>query len=143
MAHRITKHLSPTEFPYAVGQGALGIEIREDDSETLKIIQPIEDPLTRWICIAERSMLRTLQGGCSSPVAVNCTVESGNRLRLEGNIIHPLSSKQITKSAVADVTCDSEATALGAVVAKSLEEGGGRALLDEIRSLQEKEMNVA
>ncbi|KAJ5897305.1 porphobilinogen deaminase [Penicillium tannophilum] len=145
MTSRITKHLNPSEFPYAIGQGALGIEIRANDTQTLKVVQAIEDPLTRWICMAERSLLRSLQGGCSSPVAVNSTIENedneslpSRRLRLEGTIIHPHGSSQISKSAVADVTSDDEAEALGRLLAKCLEDGGGRELLEEIRLVQDE-----
>lgn len=145
MTSRITKHLNPSEFPYAIGQGALGIEIRANDTQTLKVVQAIEDPLTRWICMAERSLLRSLQGGCSSPVAVNSTIEKedneplpGRRLRLEGTIIHPHGSSQICKSAVADVTSDGEAEALGKLLAKCLEDDGGRELLEEIRLVQDE-----
>jgi hydroxymethylbilane synthase len=150
MSSRITKRLSPSEFPYAIGQGALGIEIRENDTQTLKIVQAIEDPLTRWICVAERSLLRSLQGGCSSPVAVSSTMENedskfvpGGRLRREGTIIHPHGSSQISKSAVANVTSDDEAEALGKLLAKCLEDGGGRELLNEIRLVQDEESKNA
>lgn len=148
MTSRISKNLPPSEFPYAVGQGALGIELREGDTETLSIVQKIEEPLTRWICLAERSLLRTLQGGCSSPVAVNSTIEkdsqgaSTNRLRLDAMIIHPHGSSQVSSVAVADVASDEEAVSLGETLAKRLEENGGRALLDEIKLVQEKEMNA-
>ncbi|KAJ5697276.1 hypothetical protein N7488_010960 [Penicillium malachiteum] len=146
MTSRISKHLPPSEFPYAIGQGALGIEIREGDTETLNIIQQIEEPLTRWICMAERSLLRTLQGGCSSPVAVNCTVENEdtkNCLRLEGTIIHPHGTSQVSAFEVAEVASDYEAETLGEKLAKQLEENGGRALLDDIRLVQEEEMGTS
>ncbi|KAJ5712898.1 uncharacterized protein N7483_010079 [Penicillium malachiteum] len=150
MTSRISKHLPPSEFPYAIGQGALGIEIREGDTETLNIIQQIEEPLTRWICMAERSLLRTLQGGCSSPVAVNCTVENEENqsptkscLRLEGTIIHPHGTSQVSAFEVAEVASDVEAEALGEKLAKQLEENGGRALLNEIRLVQEEEMDTS
>lgn len=136
MAHRITKRLPASEFPYAVGQGALGIEVREPDSLTQGMIQRIEDPLVRKMCLAERSLLRTLQGGCSSPVAVNCTTEtpglSTTRLRLEGTIIHPQGTSQVSAWAAADVDDDNAAEELGAEVARRLLEDGGRELLDEI-----------
>ncbi|RLM01572.1 hypothetical protein CFD26_108855 [Aspergillus turcosus] len=136
MAHRITKRLPASEFPYAVGQGALGIEVREHDSLTQGMIQRIEDPLVRKMCLAERSLLRTLQGGCSSPVAVNCTAETPGlsmpRLRLEGTIIHPRGSGQVSAWAAADVDDDNAAEVLGAEVARRLLEDGGRELLDEI-----------
>ncbi|GFF75782.1 hypothetical protein IFM53868_01670 [Aspergillus udagawae] len=140
MAHRITRRLTPSEFPYAVGQGALGIEVREHEPHTQAMIQRIEDPLVRKMCIAERSLLRTLQGGCSSPVAVNCTTETPElsaslsvaRLRLEGTIIHPLGTSQVSAWAAADVGDDDAAEVLGAEVARRLLEDGGKAMLEEI-----------
>lgn len=142
MAHRITKRLSPSDFPYAVGQGALGIEIREGDAQTLSMIRPIEDRLVRKICLAERSLLRTLQGGCSSPVAVYCTPgtpesTTSPRLKLEGMIIHPHGTQQVSASSSADVGTDEDAEVLGATVARLLEEGGGRDLLQAIALLYE------
>ncbi|KAF7113955.1 hypothetical protein CNMCM5793_006138 [Aspergillus hiratsukae] len=139
MAHRITKRLPASEFPYAVGQGALGIEVREHDSHTQGMIQRIEDPLVRKMCLAERSLLRTLQGGCSSPVAVNCTAETPPRLRLEGTIIHPRGSGQVSAWAAADVDDDDAAEELGAEVARRLLEDGGRELLEEISRFYESQ----
>lgn len=139
-SHRITKSLPASEFPYAIGQGALGIELRAGDTSTQEVVRKLEDQPTRWICLAERSLLRTLQGGCSSPVAVNSVVESQDSmelsLRLEGVIIHPLGLRQVSETNVAVVRCDDDAVALGAELARKLEESGGRALLDEIRLLQ-------
>ncbi|CAI7625012.1 unnamed protein product [Penicillium pancosmium] len=140
LSHRITKSLPASEFPYAIGQGALGIELRAGDQPTLDVVRKIEEQPTRWVCLAERSLLRTLQGGCSSPVAVNSVIESQNStelsLRLEGIIIHPHGSSQVSSTSVAVVRSDDDAVALGADLAKRLEEIGGRALLDEIRVLQ-------
>lgn len=140
---RITKRLPPSEFPYAVGQGALGIEIRKQDTLTETMVRKIEDLLTRRICLAERSLLRTLQGGCSSPVAVQCTVEqpptasSAARLRLDGTIIHPHGTTLLSERTTAEVGTDEDAEALGATVAQLLLANGGQALLEEIRLLQE------
>ncbi|PWY95173.1 porphobilinogen deaminase [Aspergillus sclerotioniger CBS 115572] len=141
---RITKRLPPAEFPYAVGQGALGIEIRKDDTRTESMVRRIEDLPTRRICLAERSLLRTLQGGCSSPVAVHCTVvqsssSSAVQLRLDGTIIHPHGTALLCESATSEFGTDEEAEALGAMVAQRLLDNGGRALLEEIRLLQEEQ----
>ncbi|RAL01108.1 porphobilinogen deaminase [Aspergillus ibericus CBS 121593] len=141
---RITKRLPPSEFPYAVGQGALGIEIRKEDTQTETMIRQIEDLPTRRICLAERSLLRTLQGGCSSPVAVHCTVEQSSpsspaQLRLDGTIIHPHGTTLLWESATSEFRTDEEAEALGATVAQRLLENGGQALLEEIRQLQQEQ----
>lgn len=62
---------------YAVGQGALAIECKEKDFETLNLLSKISDKDTILCCIAERAFLRKLEGGCSVPVAVHSTVENG------------------------------------------------------------------
>lgn len=58
------------ELLYAVGQGALAVECRFLDKETIALLRPLYDPRTALQAIAERSYLRTLGGGCSAPVAV-------------------------------------------------------------------------
>ena len=55
---------------HAVGQGALGIEIREGDERVIELLRPIEHSQTSLACYAERSLLRTLEGGCSVPIGV-------------------------------------------------------------------------
>ncbi|KAJ5245969.1 porphobilinogen deaminase [Penicillium chermesinum] len=142
LTERITKHLPPSEFPYAVGQGALGIEVRKDDAQVLNVVRAIEEPLTRWICLAERALLRTLKGGCSSPVAVNSVAESGNNVRLQAMIIHPHGVRKVSGEAVAVLKNDTDAEALGSSLAKRLEGEGGLELLEEIRLLNEAEMNA-
>ena len=58
------------QWLHAVGQGALGFEIRADDQSTRALVEAVSDRHTWWECAAERSLLRTLEGGCSVPVGV-------------------------------------------------------------------------
>ncbi|KAF5303081.1 hypothetical protein FQR65_LT08412 [Abscondita terminalis] len=67
---RISKIIDDNDLLYAVGQGALAVECRESDRDTLSLLKPLYDPKTAMQVIAERSFLRTLGGGCSAPVAV-------------------------------------------------------------------------
>lgn len=55
---------------HAVGQGALGIEIREGDRRVVDLLAPLECRRTRLAAMAERSLMRTLEGGCSVPIGV-------------------------------------------------------------------------
>lgn len=63
------------EWYAAVGQGALGIEIREEDERTKEIVEGLmvgrEGKRGMWEALAERSCLRTLEGGCSVPIGVD------------------------------------------------------------------------
>lgn len=62
--------LDAQEFLYAVGQGAIAVECRANDDKIIKLLEPLYDLQTALRVIAERSFLKTLGGGCSSPVAV-------------------------------------------------------------------------
>jgi len=84
-ADRITDYLSIEHSTPAVGQGALGIEIRSEDKEISTLVSAINDEST-WQCIvAERAFLQALGGGCRAPIAALGTV-SGNVLKLSGMV---------------------------------------------------------
>ncbi|XP_035225391.1 porphobilinogen deaminase-like isoform X2 [Stegodyphus dumicola] len=85
LANRIDQTFTPEECMHAVGQGALAIECREDDLETIQLISKISDKDTTLCCIAERSFMKTLEGGCSVPVAVYSKIE-GKKLTLQGGV---------------------------------------------------------
>ncbi|XP_022912270.2 porphobilinogen deaminase [Onthophagus taurus] len=67
---RISKLIPCEDILYAVGQGALAVECRENDEEILELLKPIYDVPTALRIIAERTFLCTLGGGCSAPVAI-------------------------------------------------------------------------
>ena len=74
---RIHQFLSCELMIPAVGQGALGIEIRQDDEETGNLIAPLNDHETEIAVKAERSFLEHLGGGCQTPMAAFCRVRNG------------------------------------------------------------------
>ncbi len=53
----------------AIGQGAIGIEIRNDDAATRALVEELNDPQTAIRVAAERSLNEGLQGGCQVPIA--------------------------------------------------------------------------
>lgn len=67
---RITSYLDPQDFPYGVGQGALGIEVRADDAAAAALAHRITHGGTALRCLAERAFLNKLQGGCQVPIGV-------------------------------------------------------------------------
>uniref|UniRef100_T1PBM0 hydroxymethylbilane synthase n=1 Tax=Musca domestica TaxID=7370 RepID=T1PBM0_MUSDO len=67
---RISQVLEPTELLYAVGQGALAVECRVNDTDILTMLRSLSCISTTCRILAERSFLKTLGGGCSAPVAV-------------------------------------------------------------------------
>ena len=83
----ITELLNPADILPAPAQGVLVISFRQEDNELLDSLRPIHDVST-WICArAERSFLRTLQGGCRVPVGALASID-GNDLLLRGVIAH-------------------------------------------------------
>jgi len=90
--NRVTEYLSLEDFLPAVGQGALAIEIRSDDNRTAEIVAPINHLPTWQSITAERAFLRTLSGGCRSPIAALGTIE-GSVLHLEGVVIETATNR--------------------------------------------------
>lgn len=86
---RISKILPCADMKYAVGQGALAVECRSDNTAVLNMLAPFNHPETYCRILAERSFLKTLGGGCSAPVGVSTTlkpVDSQFRLSLTGAV---------------------------------------------------------
>jgi len=83
LTDKVAQVFSTDEMLPAVAQGALAIEARQDDSETMRRLAPLEDAVTRIQVEAERGFLRKLQGGCQVPIAGHAEVKGG-LVRLRG-----------------------------------------------------------
>ena len=83
LADKVVQVFTTEEMLPAVAQGALAIEAREDDAETLRRLAPLEDRTTRIQIEAERGFLRKLQGGCQVPIAGHAEV-AGDQVHLRG-----------------------------------------------------------
>jgi hydroxymethylbilane synthase len=83
MAHRVTEQLEETVMLPAAGQGALCIEIRQDDRAIGEKLDVLNHPPTRLAVMGERSFLHRLEGSCQVPIAAHGTI-TGDRLNLEG-----------------------------------------------------------
>ena len=79
---RITARIPMGVCLPAVGQGAVAIEIRKSDTYLTEALKALDDSATRAAVLAERAMLRTVQGGCQAPVAAHGTLH-GDHLQLE------------------------------------------------------------
>lgn len=69
MESRIAQYLEPEVSLPAGGQGAVGIELRSNDAETLALLKPLQHDITASRVLAERAMNRRLEGGCQVPIA--------------------------------------------------------------------------
>ncbi|ELR96949.1 hydroxymethylbilane synthase [Gloeocapsa sp. PCC 73106] len=128
MSDRIHQVIPPEISLHAVGQGALGIECREGDTEILEVIKVLEDIPTRDRTLAERAFLRELEGGCQVPIGVNTSIE-GENLTLIG-MVASLDGQTLIKDQMTGETAAAES--LGQQLAHKLRQQGADAILAEI-----------
>ncbi len=122
---QITEIMDRSWMLPAVGQGALGLECRTGDEETLALLAPLNDGATRQAVLAERALLRGLGGGCLVPIGALAVVE-GERLTLRGAVLPSDGSRRVAGE-VAGRAEDAEA--LGQALAEELLAQGARAFL--------------
>jgi len=112
----------------AIGQGALGIEIRLEDSRIRKLVVSLNDSNTAREIEAERALLKTVQGGCQVPVAAFARLQQGE-IVLDG-LVASLDGRRMVRDRV---SADPEqAAALGVQLGEKLLAAGGREILQEI-----------
>jgi hydroxymethylbilane synthase len=128
MGDRIHEVISPEISLHAVGQGALGIECRTEDPDILATIKMLEHAPTAYRCHAERSFLRSLEGGCQVPIGVNTHID-GDRLTLVG-MVASLDGQRLIKDSVSGAATDAEQ--LGITLAQTLRQQGATEILEEI-----------
>ena len=80
--------LSTDDFLPAIGQGALGIECRENDTATLELLSPLADIASEKAVLCERAFLQMLDGSCHTPIA-GYAIASGSQLYFRGLIMRP------------------------------------------------------
>jgi hydroxymethylbilane synthase len=101
---RIGETIPVTTILPAVGQGALGIEVREGDTRVLDAIAPLHHALTAAATRAERAFLRRLEGGCQVPIGTHGRMESKDdgphRLALDA-VVGALDGSRIVRGSAA------------------------------------------
>ena len=125
---RITAYLEPEVFVPAIGQGAIGIEFRSDDREVRRILSPLHDPDTAVAVVAERSLLKELEGGCQVPIGGFARVDA-TMVELTG-MVSSLDGREMFRITRSGPRV--EAAEVGRRVAGELLEAGARRVLDEV-----------
>lgn len=125
-ASRISERLPFDVSLPAIGQGALGLETRAADADTItRVRRVLDDPATAACVTAERAFLIRLDGGCQTPLAAHALVD-GAELILEGLVGEPDGSKILRARRHGP---RAEAVALGTRVADDLIAEGGADIL--------------
>lgn len=113
----------------AVGQGALAIEAREADEAVGALLAHLDHTPTRLALLAERALMRTLEGGCQVPIGARGTIE-GERLRLVAYVGSVDGSKSVTMEQLGSAA-DPEAVGVG--LARAMLAAGADEILAEVR----------
>lgn len=121
---RISAYLEPAQVLPAVGQAALGLQMRADQ-ERRPLVEVLSHPPTLAAVSAERSLLRSLGGGCQAPIAAWGRMEEG-ALRVQG-LVGKADGSQLVRAEVRGAPAEAEA--LGVQLADELRRQGADALL--------------
>ncbi len=118
----------------AVGQGALGLEVRRDDVETIALLDFLDHTDTRTAVTAERAFLKTLEGGCQVPIAGFARM-NGETLSFEG-LVAELDGSKIYRQTVNGKR--DEAEAIGIEAAQALLASGGGDVLKQLYEVSDE-----
>jgi hydroxymethylbilane synthase len=129
-AERITHYVPTAQMVSAVGQGAIGVEIREDDEFMADVCARLADPETMTCVTAERVVMRTLEGGCQVPIGAYARIVDG-MLVMDG-IVGSVDGTTILRAHAEGDAGDP--AALGHELVDRLLELGAADILAEVRS---------
>lgn len=113
----------------AVGQGALGLEVRHDDAPTTRIVQTLNDTASFQAVTAERALLARLRGGCLAPVGAWGRIVEG-QLHLDAVVLDPAGTRRLQVTRTGDAA---RAMELGQLVADDLLGQGAAKLIAQAR----------
>lgn len=128
MEKRIKQRISSSWILPAVGQGAVGLEAREGDEDTLKLLSVLNHKDTADRITAERALNKRLQGGCQVPIACYAMLD-GDTLHLQALVGEPDGSK-IVQGDISGHRKDGEQ--LGIKLADDLLSRGAKEILEKL-----------
>ena len=125
LANRISSYLPKNIFIPAIGQGALGIECRSQDSDIRALIKPLHHELTATCVDAERIVNRQLGGSCFTPIGAHATID--NDVLILQAFVGSVDGQQLLRSHQQGPVSD--AKSIGLAVANDLIQQGALALI--------------
>ena len=132
LEQRITEYLNSDLMLPAVGQGALSIEIRQDDPDIQPMIKTLDDPHTHAIVTGERAFLSHLGGSCQVPIAGHGEINR-KTFKLTG-LIADLDGSRILKATLSGPT--DSATTVGISLAQQLLGQGADKILEKLQLME-------
>jgi len=130
MSERIAQFIEPEEMLPANGQGAVGIECRQNDEQIKALLAPLECSKTRSRVLTERAMNKALEGGCQVPIASYSLLSSdGKEISLRG-LVGAIDGSEIIESEITGPVEQGEA--LGESLAQELLSRGADKILEKV-----------
>jgi hydroxymethylbilane synthase len=117
---------------HAVGQGALAIEIREGDDKVRDILSSLVDQDSTLAGTAERSLMRTLEGGCSVPIGVETTWIEKGKLLMKAIVVSLDGTESVESERLDEILTVEAADEFGLKLAQDLVEKGATTILEAI-----------
>ncbi len=130
LENRITEYLDENIMLPAVGQGALCIEVRQNDPLVEPIVATLEHPLTRTIILGERAFLNRLEGGCQVPIAAYGKIDK-NIFTLSG-LVATIDGRTLIKETFSGPENSSEM--IGVELAERLISKGAKTIMDDLKA---------
>jgi len=128
LEHHIKEYLAIDILLPAIGQGAIGIEMRENDADIYELIKPLNDISSQQCVEAERACSKRLFGGCQLPIAAHAVI-NGNKLSMQG-LVGRVNGQEIIYDTVRGAI--NEGQVLGLQLAEKLLGKGADIILKEI-----------
>lgn len=113
----------------APAQGAITIACREKDAAVLEACTPLNDPITALCTRIERDFLRTLLGGCTTPISAYAQLQEGS-IHFKGQLLSPDGKQKIEIEKISAMTA---AASLGILAAQEVLQQGGEAIIESVR----------
>jgi hydroxymethylbilane synthase len=130
LENRITEYLDENIMLPAVGQGALCIEVRQNDPLVEPIVATLEHPQTRTVILGERAFLNRLEGGCQVPIAAYGKIDK-NIFTLSG-LMATIDGRTLIKETFSGPENSSEM--IGVELAERLISMGAKTIMDNLKA---------
>lgn len=124
----ISQMIPFTAMVPAVGQGALGIEVRDGDRRMKDVVDLLNDPVTESCVTAERALLAKLEGGCHVPIGAIAEM-NGDSIKMRA-VVASLDGKEVLRTET--FGGPAEARDIGVQAAKQLLDMGADRILKEV-----------
>ncbi len=128
LEHHISQIIPSQQILPAIGQGALGLEVRQDDEQTINLLRFLNHVPTEKAVKAERAFMKELGGGCQVPIAALGHLD-GDILLLEGMVAEVDGSRLIRDKVIGGIDDSQE---IGTMLARKLLESGADRILEKI-----------